>query len=118
MEGVQYPHEDAVTITARICCFQVENIMVDIGSSANMLFNLAYEKMAPKLPKKLKPYDHNLFGFSRQLVKVRGIITLLVELGNGKYTAIHELDLLVVDLDSPSIAILGYPTLSAFKLVV
>ena len=61
MERVQYPHEDVVTIIARICGFQVRNMMVDTGSSADVLFNYVYEKMAPKLPKKLKPYDHNLF---------------------------------------------------------
>ena len=64
MERVQYPHEDAVTITARICGFQVENMIVNIGSSADVLFNRAYEKMAPKLPKKLRLYDHDLFGFN------------------------------------------------------
>ena len=48
MEGVQYLHENAVTITARICGFQVGNMMVDTRSSADVLFNHAYEKMAPK----------------------------------------------------------------------
>ena len=59
-----------VTITTRICGFQVENMMVDTGSSIDVLFNCADEKMAPQLPKKLKPYDHDLFGFNGHIVKV------------------------------------------------
>ena len=117
-EGFQHPHEDVVTITAMICGFQVGNMMVDIGSSAGILFNCAYEKMALKLTKKLKPYDHDLFGFNGQAVKAWGIITLPIKLEDGKHTATHELDFLVVDSDSPYTAILGYPTLSAFKMVV
>ena len=93
-------------------------MMVDTGSSVDVLFNRAYEKMASKLPKKLRPYDHDLFGFNGQSVKVRGIISLPVELGDGKHTATHELDFLVVDSDSPYTAILGRPTLSSFKMIV
>ena len=118
MEGIQYLHEDAVTITARICGFRVENMMVDIGSSADVLFNWAYEKMAPKISKKLRPYDHDLFGFNGQPVKVRSIISLPVELGDGKHTATRELEFLVVDSDSPYTAILGRPALSAFGMMV
>ena len=44
--------------------------MIDTSSNIDVLFNCAYEKMAPKLPKKLKPHDHHLFGFDGQVVKV------------------------------------------------
>ena len=92
--------------------------MVDTESSVDVLFNRTYEKMVPKLTKKLKPYDHDLFGFNGQVVKVRGIITLLVKLKDVIHTATHLLDFLVVDSDSPYTAILGCPTLLAFKMVV
>ena len=74
--------------------------------------------MTPKLPKKLKPYDHELFRFNGQAVKVRGIITLPVELGDAKHTATHKMDFLVIESDPPYIAILGRPTLSAFRMVI
>ena len=93
-------------------------MMVDIGNSVDVLFNRAYEKMAPKLLKKLKLYDHDLFRFNGQAVKVRGIMSLPVELGDGKHVATHELDFLVVNSDSPYMAIMGYLTLSIFRMVV
>ena len=47
-------------------------------------------------------------------MKVWGIISLPVELGNGKHTVTHELDFLVADSDSPYTAILGRP----FRMIV
>ena len=71
-------------------------MMVDTGGSVDVLFNLTYEKIGLKLPKKLKPYDHDLFGFNGQAVKVRGIISLPIKLKDGKPVVIHKLDFLVV----------------------
>lgn len=85
-------------------------MIVNKGSSANVLFNHAYKKMGPKLLKKLKPYDHDLFEFNGQSKKARGIIYLPFELGDGKHVATHKLD-----SDSSYIAILGQLTLSIFR---
>ena len=90
-----------------MCGFRINNIIIDISSSANVLFNGAYERMALMLPKKLKPYDHELYRFNSALVKVRGMVSFPVELEYERHVDKHEIDFLVVDLDSPYIAILG-----------
>lgn len=37
LEGVSFPHDDALVISAIIVNFKVKRILVDIGSAANFL---------------------------------------------------------------------------------
>lgn len=60
MKGINFPHKDAIIISVRICGFRVNHMMIDTVSNADVLFNYAYERMAPKLPKKLKPIAMSL----------------------------------------------------------
>lgn len=53
------------------------------------------------LRKKLKPYDHDLYRFNGSPVKVQGIISLLVELGDEQHIDKHKIDFLVVEVDFP-----------------
>ena len=82
-EGVQTTHTDALVILARVAKWKIKNIMVDTGSSTDILFNHCYDKIKYKLEPRLRPYDHNLYGFDGKPVKPRGIIKLPVELGDG-----------------------------------
>ena len=82
-EGVQTPHTDALVILARVTKWKIKRIMVDKGSSADILFNHCYEKIKHKLEPRLRPYDQDLYGFDGKPVKPRGIIKLPVELGDG-----------------------------------
>ena len=67
-EGVETSHQDALVILARIAGWKIERVMIDIGSSADILFNSCYEKIRATLTPKLRPYDHELFGFDGHLV--------------------------------------------------
>lgn len=71
--------------------------MIDIDSSAEIMF----EYVNGWIKHKLHPYSHLLYGFSSQPVKVKGIITLLVELGDGKHIATNEIDFLAMDCPCP-----------------
>ena len=55
--------------------------MIDMGSSVDILYNHAYERMKHKLKAKLYPYDHDVYSYGNHLVKARGIITLPIKLG-------------------------------------
>ena len=48
-EGVQIPHTDALVILARVAKWKIRRIMVDTGSSVDILFNHYYEKIKHKL---------------------------------------------------------------------
>lgn len=118
MNGIDFPHDDAITISTHMCVFRINNVMIDIDSSADVLFNRAYEKMALMLLKKLKPYDHQLYGFNGAPVKVRGVISLPIEIGDKKHVDKHEMDFLIIDFNSPYTVILGCLTLLAFRMIV
>lgn len=107
MEGVQTPRQDALIISAWIIRFDVRKVTVEIGSSTDIIFNYAYENMAPKLQNKLKPHDHNLYNFNNQPVWDRGIITLTMELGNGDNVTIYDVEFLAINCWSPYNSILG-----------
>ena len=82
MKGIDFSYQDAIVISTRTYGFRINNVMINITSSVDVLFNRTYEKMVPLLTKNLKPYDHDLYVFNDSMVKVRGIISLPVELGN------------------------------------
>ena len=96
-EGVQSPHTDALVILARVARWKIKRIMVDTGSSADILFNHYYEKIKHKLEPRLRSYDHDLYGFDGKLVKLRGIIKLFVELGDGENYITRDIEFLMVD---------------------
>jgi hypothetical protein len=44
-EGVLFPHQDPLVISAEVAGFEVRRILVDGGSSADIIFANAYAKM-------------------------------------------------------------------------
>ncbi|KAI3473671.1 hypothetical protein Pfo_031543, partial [Paulownia fortunei] len=60
------PHNDALVITTTVANFDVARIMVDTGSSVDVLFYEAYKKM--NLDIILHPVDTTLFGFDGRAV--------------------------------------------------
>ncbi|XP_022877106.1 uncharacterized protein LOC111395364 [Olea europaea var. sylvestris] len=53
MEGISYPHDDALVVSAVVANFEVKRILVDNGSAANILSQEAFAKMGIS-PKQLK----------------------------------------------------------------
>ena len=92
---------------------------MDTGASADILFNHCYEQIKHTIQARLRPYDHDLYGFDGRPVKPRGIIKLPLELGDGglRY-AMREVEFLVVDVESPYNVILGRNSINAFELVI
>ena len=82
LEGIQVSHNDALVILARIANWQIKRVMVDIDASTNILFNHCYEQIKHTVQARLRPYDHDLYGFNGRPVKPRGIIKLPFELGD------------------------------------
>lgn len=69
LEGVQTPHDDAVVITLKVANCDVKRILVDNGSSTNILYYEAYEKLELP-PGSLKKIDSSLYGFFGAAVKI------------------------------------------------
>ena len=61
--GTYQPHDDALVVTINIAGFTTRRVMIDNGSSADILYLPAYQQM--RLDKdKLRPMDESLVGFT------------------------------------------------------
>ena len=78
--GVRQPHNDPLVIMLTIEGFTTKRILVDNGSSADIIYLPAFQQL--KLdPKRLLPFDSLLVSFSGDRVYPKGIVTLTVTVG-------------------------------------
>jgi hypothetical protein len=104
--GTHQPHDDALVITINIAGFTTRRVMVDNGSSADILYLPAYQQM--RLDKdKLPPMDAPLVGFTGNKVCPIGIVTLPIIVGTHPKTVSKTADFLVVNCPSAYNAIIG-----------
>ncbi|XP_022895220.1 uncharacterized protein LOC111409399 [Olea europaea var. sylvestris] len=82
LEGVSYPHDDALVVSAVVANFEVKRILVDNGSAANILSQEAFAKMGIS-PKQLKSVKTPLQGFSGGVIIPEGVVELPITLGSG-----------------------------------
>ena len=112
--GVKQPHNDPLVIMLNIEGFNTKRILVDNGSSVNIIYFLAFQQL--KLdPKRLRPFESPLVSFSGDRVYPRGIVTLTVTVGIQPRQLTRQLDFLVVDCPSSYNVIIGRPTLNRWK---
>ena len=70
-EGVEFPHQDALVISATIADFEVKRVLVDGGSSADILFAEAFDQMLISLGR-LTPAMTPLLGLGGHPVRALG----------------------------------------------
>ena len=79
-KGVKQPHNDSLVIMLTIEGFNTKRILVDNGSSADIIYLPTFQQL--KLdPKRLRPFDSLLVSFSGDRVYPKGIVTLTVTVG-------------------------------------
>ncbi|XP_019162234.1 PREDICTED: uncharacterized protein LOC109158509 [Ipomoea nil] len=100
------PHRDALVIAMDINGVVVRRILVDTGSSVNVLYLETFTKMG-LTREQLRPVNTPLAGFTGDSVEAEGSITLPVEIGS--YPDVQKLSMkfIVVDLACSHNAILG-----------
>ena len=109
--GVKQPHNDPLVIMLNIEEFNTKRILMDNGSSANIIYLRAFQQL--KLdPRRLRPFDSPLVSFSGDRVYPRGIVTLTVTVGTYPVQLIRQLDILMVDCPSSYNVIIVRPTLN------
>ena len=113
-KGVNQPHDDPLVIMLIIEGFNIRRILVDNGSSVNIIYLSAFQQL--KLdPGRLSLFDSPLVSFNGDQVYPKGIVTLTVTVGTHLRQLTCQLDFLVVDYPSSYNVIIGRPTLNHWK---
>ena len=113
-KGVKQPHNDPLVIMLNIEGFNTKRILVDNGSSANIIYLPTFQQL--KLdPKRLCPFESPLISFSGDRVYPKGKVTLTITVGTHPRQLTRQLDFLVVDYPSSYNVIIGRLTLNRWK---
>ena len=106
LEGCQHPHDDPLVIRAIVANTTVHRVLVDNGSSADIIFASAFDKMGIGR-EKLEPVGTHLRGFSGEKVLPLGSIQLVLTLGEPPCQATTTSRFLIVDAPSAYNMLLG-----------
>ncbi|GAV86600.1 hypothetical protein CFOL_v3_30029, partial [Cephalotus follicularis] len=113
-EGVRLPHDDPVVVTLLVELFTMKRILIDNGSSADILYKHAFDQL--RIPAdQLKPVKTPLIGFAGETIHPLGSINLSVVAGTAPRQSQVEVTFLVVDTPSPYNAIIGRPGLNLLE---
>ena len=116
MEGCQHPHDDPLVVRAVVANKTVHRVLIDNGSSADIIFASAFDKMGIGR-EKLEPVNTHLRGFSGEKVLPLSSIQLVLTLGDPPCQATTTARFLIVDAPSTYNMLLGRPSLNAIKAI-
>ena len=116
MEGCHHPHDDPLVMRVVLANKIVHKVLVDNGSSIDIIFTTAFDKMGIGR-EKLEPVNAHLWGFSRERVLPLGSIQLVLTLGDSPCQDTMPVRFLIVDAPSAYNIILDRPSLNAIRVV-
>ena len=116
LEGCQHPYDDPLVIRAVVANKTIRRVLVDNGSSADIIFMLAFDRMGIGR-EKLEPVNTHLQGFSGEKVLPFGSIQLVLTLGDPSCQATTVVKFLIVDAPSAYNMLLARPSLNAIKAI-
>ena len=110
--GTIQPHDDALVITLQIGGYDVKKVMVDQGSTAEIMYPDLYKGLNLKA-ENLTPYSSPLVSFEGKIIIPKGQIRLPVQTSSE----VVEVDFIVVDAYSLYTAIVARPWLHTLGAV-
>ncbi|XP_068503898.1 uncharacterized protein [Phaseolus vulgaris] len=111
------PHDnDPIVISLVTAGRKVHRVLVDQGSSADVMFWPTFNKLQLSL-NQLRPYAGCLYGFAGDQVEVRGYIEPRTTFTDGTVARIEKIKYLVVNAPSAYNILLGRPTLNRLGVV-
>ncbi|VFQ95949.1 unnamed protein product [Cuscuta campestris] len=110
-------HNDPLVITMDINGVDVARVLVDTGSSVNILYLETFQKLR-LCRTQLEPLKTPLSGFTGDTVEAEGSIVLPVELGSGEKTVWKKMRFIVVDIRCVHNTILGRPGINRVRAVI
>ena len=116
MEGCQHPHDDPLVIRVVVANKTIHRVLIDNGSSTDIIFASAFDKMSIGR-EKLEPVNTYLRGFSGERVLPLGSIQLVLTLGDPLCQAITTVRFLIIDAPSSYNMLLGRPSLNTIRVI-
>lgn len=114
---IEYPHDDALVIEAMIGNYNIQRILIDTGSSADILYATAYDQM--KLGREaIENGSTKLIGFTGHQVFTLEIKELPFIVGEHPCEAILSVKFLILEGESSHNAIIGWATLNRLRTLV
>jgi len=114
--GVSLPHIDALVVSLTIANHQTRRILVDTGSSADILFKSAFDYMGVPWERVVSVSCH-LLGFAEEKVLPLRSIELPVTVGTYSRQKVIMVRFLIIDRTSAFNAIIGRTALNDLKAV-
>ena len=116
MKGCQHLHDDPLVIKDVVANKTIHGVLVDNGSSADIIFASAFNKMGIGR-EKLKPVNTCLCGFFGERVLPLGSIQLILTLGDPPCQATTAVRFLIVDAPSAYNMLLGRLSLNTIRVI-
>ncbi|GJZ15523.1 reverse transcriptase domain-containing protein [Tanacetum coccineum] len=101
--------EGSMIIKAEIGGHCIHRMYVDGGSASEILYELCFSRLRPKIKKHLVSATTHLIGFSGEIIWAIGQIHLLVTIGDEEHSASAWMNFVVARSPSPYNRIIGRP---------
>jgi len=99
--GLNHQQDDPMVIIVKIENYAVKKVLVDQGSSVDILYWATYQKL--QLPETaMVPYDEPIYGFSGEQVSTRGYIDLHTVFRDGTQTKTILIPIRFLIVDAPT----------------
>jgi hypothetical protein len=115
-EGISLPHTDALVVTLTVANHNMHRILVDNGSSADIMYMPAFKQLNIG-QEKVGVARSPLVGFTGEQVQPVGTIDLPVTAGTVPYQATIMVRFLLIDRPSAYNAIIGRAALNGFRAI-
>ena len=106
----------ALVVTTMMANNNIHRILVDNGSSMDILYHQAFQKMGLKVGD-LKPSPNSVYGFTGDSVTLMEVISLPMIVGDYPRQSCVMADFMVIDQPSSFDAVLGRPSFKALKVI-
>ncbi|XP_075640266.1 uncharacterized protein LOC142612018 [Castanea sativa] len=113
---LHHPHDDALVITIQAGDYNMHRVLIDNGSSVDILYYAAFQQMGINR-ERLVPTNAPFVDFGGTRVFPLGVVTLAVTVRDYPQQITKNVAFLVVDCSSAYNAMIGRSTLNSWKAV-
>ncbi|VFQ67532.1 unnamed protein product, partial [Cuscuta campestris] len=115
--AIDEDHNDPLVITMDINGLDIARVLIDTGSSVNILYMETFQKLR-LCRTQLEPLKTPLSGFTGDTVEAEGSIVIPIELGSGDKTVWKKMRFIVVDIKCVHNTILGMPCINKVRAII